>query len=348
MSIDVSIIVPIYNGEKHLDKCLSSLLSQNTCCKYEIIAVNDGSTDGTKDLLEKWERRSSIISVHTKPNSGPSAARNKGLLEAKGKYVIFVDIDDLVSCNYIDNLYVVASKETSPGVVVSGLFVNRKGEKEKLHEIIPRRYLNSEFEDMLNEQNICHNGYSVSKLYTKEIIDKYHIRFDEHIRYGEDLLFYLKYLIYAHWATFIDQYDYYYNSNNVGSLILSYNTFDSEFEGFVKLTHLLCAFQEKYKVPNSKMDMSFGWSGHFAYRAISTIERPGRYYVEKRSDRIAMITGAFVGVDLQRPYMNCQRLELKERIMLMLAYHKMFSVLDLFAHTYFKIRYNRWIRQIIK
>ncbi len=102
---DVSIIVPVYNVEKYVEKCLLSLLAQNCGCSYEIIVVDDGSEDGSSAIVDRIAEGSDIIRVFRRPNAGLSAARNMGLSYARGKYVIFVDSDDYVETNYISALY---------------------------------------------------------------------------------------------------------------------------------------------------------------------------------------------------------------------------------------------------
>ncbi len=91
----ITIIVPVYNVEKYLDECLKSLSCQ-TFPDYEIICVNDGSTDGSRRILTEWESRIPYMRVIDRENGGLSAARNTGLETARGEYVVFVDSDDWV------------------------------------------------------------------------------------------------------------------------------------------------------------------------------------------------------------------------------------------------------------
>ena len=92
----LSIIVSIYNIENYIEKCLDSLIDNNMK-NMEIICINDGSTDKSKDILEKYIEKDSRIKVVTKENGGISSARNKGIECAKGEYIFFVDGDDYVS-----------------------------------------------------------------------------------------------------------------------------------------------------------------------------------------------------------------------------------------------------------
>lgn len=97
---DVEIIVPCYNVEKYVEECISSILAQKTQYKCFITIINDGSTDGTSDLLKKYEALNGI-KVITQRNAGLSGARNTGIAQAHGRYLMFVDSDDFLYDNAI-------------------------------------------------------------------------------------------------------------------------------------------------------------------------------------------------------------------------------------------------------
>ena len=100
----VSIIVPVYNVEKYLSKCIESLINQ-TYTNIEILLINDGSTDNSKKICEQFKEKDSRIKLINKENGGLSDTRNKGLQEAIGKYIAFVDSDDYINENTVeDNL----------------------------------------------------------------------------------------------------------------------------------------------------------------------------------------------------------------------------------------------------
>lgn len=114
MSVKVSIIVPVYNAEKTLSRCINSLLNQ-TYSNIEIVAVNDGSKDNSLELLKMYKRKIKIID---QKNSGPGVARNNGFLSATGDYVSFVDSDDELELDAIENMVKCLKKNTD--VVISG------------------------------------------------------------------------------------------------------------------------------------------------------------------------------------------------------------------------------------
>ena len=100
----VSIIIPVYNVEKFLRKCLTSLVEQ-TFQDREIIAVNDGSTDRSLDILREFEQKYEFVTVVDQENRGMSKARNRGLSLARGEYICFIDSDDYVAPNFLERLY---------------------------------------------------------------------------------------------------------------------------------------------------------------------------------------------------------------------------------------------------
>ena len=105
----ISIIVPCYNVEKYLEKCLDSLINQ-TLRDIEIICVNDGSNDLTPDILKRYAASDKRIQIINRENGGLSAARNTGLVHAQGEFVAYVDSDDWVDLNFYEKLYNSAKK----------------------------------------------------------------------------------------------------------------------------------------------------------------------------------------------------------------------------------------------
>jgi len=132
----VSVIIPVYNTEKYLRECLDSVVNQ-TLRDIEIICVDDGSTDRSPEILEEYQKIDSRVAVITQPNSGPSTARNKGLACAHGKYIDFLDSDDLLELNALEKAFQVAA-DNELDAIVYGL--EPFFESEQLAQILPERY----------------------------------------------------------------------------------------------------------------------------------------------------------------------------------------------------------------
>lgn len=110
ISLEASVIIPCYNSEAYLEKCLESVLNQTTDVKYEVIAVNDGSTDRTGNILDFFAKKYSNLVVVNQENKGFSGARNSGIRISRGSYLLFVDSDDYIEGDYINNLVGTAEK----------------------------------------------------------------------------------------------------------------------------------------------------------------------------------------------------------------------------------------------
>lgn len=107
---EISVIVPAYNVEKYIERCLNSLINQDFTKDYEIIVINDGSTDSTPEIVEGIAKEHKNIRVYSQKNGGLSAARNTGLSHVRGKYVLFPDGDDFVERRYLSALYEAAER----------------------------------------------------------------------------------------------------------------------------------------------------------------------------------------------------------------------------------------------
>ncbi|MFQ6778235.1 MAG: glycosyltransferase family 2 protein [Alphaproteobacteria bacterium] len=99
MNTELSIIIPVYNGESSIRNCLDSIFAQSQIDKYEVIVVNDGSTDNTQNILQEYKQNHPNLKIIKKQNGGVSSARNIGIKQSKGKYITFIDADDMVGIN---------------------------------------------------------------------------------------------------------------------------------------------------------------------------------------------------------------------------------------------------------
>lgn len=121
--IKFSIIIPAYNSEKYLENCLDSVVSQ-TFKNFEIIIVNDGSTDNTQEIIDKYIKENRFISCIRQKNSGLSASRNNGLDKAKGEYIVYLDSDDSINLDFLENINCALEKERKNQIDVIRVNVN--------------------------------------------------------------------------------------------------------------------------------------------------------------------------------------------------------------------------------
>lgn len=211
-SINISIVLPVYNAEKHLSKCLDSILGQGMD-GIEIIAINDCSSDDSLKILRGYSQRHSIIKIinHT-ANKGAGAARNIALTKSRGKYITFIDSDDWFGDNYLKPLYKEAEDTGSDIVFSNMILVNDKSEqKYRLFEDTYKKYKNTGVS--LNDLPCDWRSTAPwMKLFRKEFVINNNLKFMEGIRLGaEDIPFSWSSYFIARNISFCKDAFYYYN-----------------------------------------------------------------------------------------------------------------------------------------
>lgn len=214
----LSIIVPVYNGEKSLPRCLDSIIKQDYK-DLEIIVVDDGSKDKSFEVMNEYAKKDERIVVIHKENGGVSSTRNKALDLAKGEYIQFIDVDDWLPFDASKSL--IRSMEDNNVELVVGDFYRviddktaKKGSYKKGGVISRNEYADK----MMLSPADFYYGVLWNKLYKKSIIDTYHIRMDENIDYCEDVIFNLEYLLYVKNIFILKSPVYYYHLSE-GSLV---------------------------------------------------------------------------------------------------------------------------------
>lgn len=190
----ISIIIPVYNKEKYIEKTINSFLRINDY-DIEIIIVNDGSTDGSMNIINKYIINNDFISVYTIKNSGVSNARNYGLGRAKGKWILFFDADDYVDTKELQHCFFLLNKY-EPDILFSGIKkVNHDGKILNSIQFSKKGFYN-ELEDVfcdfaqLQEETGLYGCVS-NKIIKSSIIKKNNIKFNTNIRLAEDFDFFL-------------------------------------------------------------------------------------------------------------------------------------------------------------
>lgn len=243
----VSVIIPIYNSEKYLDECIGSICKQSYQ-EIEIILINDGSVDTSLDICERWKKYDSRIIVLNYQNSGVSVARNRGIEYSSGRFLIFVDSDDILEKDCIKAL-VDKQKETDADLVISGYstFVTDIGKKVysnfqcksfsgKTYEFL------STILDFLNPPILlgpCFKLFITSKIKDESIL------FPVGLSYGEDVYFILEYLKKTNFVSTIEDCLYLCRRENHNSLsaVFRLDKFDINFAITLKILELLHLFR---------------------------------------------------------------------------------------------------------
>lgn len=206
----VSIVIPIYNREKFLNKCINSVISQ-TYKNIELILVNDGSTDGSLNICKEYKKQDSRIIIIDSANGGVSAARNKGISVATGKYLMFVDSDDYIEMNMVDAM-VKKQKETEAELVICDLYF------ENINKYVSKKNKSYE-EDMIGRDiamisilSIKKNfyGFLWNKLFLTNLVKENNLKLENKIHFREDLLFCTSYVLYINSVAYIKEKYYHY------------------------------------------------------------------------------------------------------------------------------------------
>lgn len=223
----ISIIVPVYNAERYLRRCVDSILTQ-TFSDFEVLLIDDGSKDHSGAICDEYAQQDDRVRVWHKENGGVSSARNVGLDNAQGEWVTFVDSDDWIDKDYLENFsmdydicvqnyYYGDDIMQSPDKVVT----EKPGEDYLIHEYVFGPY--------------C-------KVFKSKIISEHLIRFDSRLAYGEDVLFWLQYLCYCKnmkVTSYVGYHYVLYGSNTLSCATKSFEQSYHMFQMHVKYMEIL-------------------------------------------------------------------------------------------------------------
>lgn len=204
----ISVIIPVFNAERHLENAILSVLNQ-TYEDFEIIAVNDGSTDSSLEILNRID--DSRIRVIDKPNTGVSDSRNIGILNACGDYIAFLDSDDIYSPHYLERLIDVVEKTKSDMVVCN--YEAFKGKIKFVNKITNPVHI--EYSQQLIQKGVLTSVWT--KLISKRLILDNDIKFSNELSYGEDLFFCWKCFLVSERLYYLDEVLYGYRMSGIGA-----------------------------------------------------------------------------------------------------------------------------------
>lgn len=207
-----SVIIPVYNVEKYLDRCILSLLKQSYE-DFELILVNDCSTDKSLEVCRQYEKRDSRVFVlNQEKNQGVSAARNRGIVCASGKYILFIDSDDFVTDDYFETLDLLTAEEDDE-LISFGHYDYKITCNGEINVEISHMNCNIEFEKTDDWNKIFLKSFFASswnKIFLKSILLQYNIRFDQKCVCYEDYLFNIEYCKYVNKFKCVEKPLYYY------------------------------------------------------------------------------------------------------------------------------------------
>lgn len=207
----ISVIIPVYNGEDTISECISSVQesARLSNIQTEILVINDGSTDNTKQKCEKFGRTITLINNE---NMGVSKTRNKGLDIAQGDYIIFVDSDDTIEKSTFSVIENIISK-CDADIINFNYNVIRDGICDRISQNEQDRTAVN-YEQLNEIMSVIDKAYIWNKVFKKSIIDTYHIRFCEDMSYGEDTVLLCDFLMKCKCIYVSKEYTYNYTENS--------------------------------------------------------------------------------------------------------------------------------------
>lgn len=246
----ISIIVPVYNAESTLNRCIDSIINQSFD-DWELLLIDDGSKDQSGKICDEYATKDSRIKVFHEENGGVSSARNLGLDNACGTWITFIDSDDWVSFDYLSTFHI----DRECDLIMS--YYTAEGWKEWISE--PYKdfiYRRKEMGDFLSDC-LMKTIFPFGKMFKYSIIEDNKLRFDVNICYGEDTLFVYQYLQYVSSVKTISKATYYYNclggeglSRRNQSWIIYWNTLIKLFDAIDNLAYLF-KWNGKYVCDNT-------------------------------------------------------------------------------------------------
>ena len=248
MEYAVTVVVPVYNVESYLERCIESILNQSFR-SFELILVDDGSKDSSGEICDRYQERDERIRVIHQENAGAGLARNRGLDAARGDYLMFSDSDDYLECDLLQNLYEAVTEEKADCAVAGCTMVYADGSTRPMPCVKEKKLFLTEEEvgelllgsvSSLPEFPLdsTYGQSSCARLYRRRLLIDYNVRYiSERECVSEDIIFNVDFLSHAKCAVAIPDVSYHYYCGHTGSLSKGYQ--GNRLEMDLKLHHVL-------------------------------------------------------------------------------------------------------------
>lgn len=270
----ISIIVPVYNVERYIHRCIDSILAQ-TYCNFELLLIDDGTLDRSGDICDEYAVKESRIRVFHQANGGVSSARNIGLDRAVGDWIAFADSDDWVKKEWLSEYVLEIEKGEKVDLIFQGFIISKNG-VESVEQIIERRFFASQdfiMAYMYLDRELGLFGYTWSKIYRAEIFHQYNLKFNEAISFGEDLELALDFMAKIDGLSVIDRFNYVYSFD-------CETTLSRRYHSYVDLTNLSNMLNDHLVTLEMRGDHEcsevFDSVAHYRFRALKSLYRPLR------------------------------------------------------------------------
>lgn len=310
----ISIVVPVYQVEKELPRCIESILKQSYT-HIDVVLVDDGSKDRSPAICDEYAEKDKRITVLHQINGGVSKARNAGLEIAKGDYVLFVDSDDEILPHFVES-FVEIDVDKKGTLLFQGCIV-RSYKGESLYQCPDRRYEKDDFAKCIADNELYMHGGPTGKLYSLDIINKHSLKFDARFKNYEDLMFFMDYIQYIEAIEFCSALGYVYHTQESG-LHLSYDSFENE-------CGLMSSYRSKmapYMLENHQ-DRISAYSLIFFFRALK-----GLYLDSTITDKKIMLAG-FCDSNKDLFSYSYSYMDIKKQLLLKLLSYRCYGIVDI-------------------
>lgn len=247
----LSVIVPVYNAESTLSRCVMSVINQEFS-DFELLLVNDGSNDASLEICCKFSKLDRRVRVFSQPNGGVSSARNVGLDNAIGTWVMFVDSDDYLYEGCL--IEMMPDDDNLIDLVIGGIY---SGFSQTLFSLPGHILLKEDFREILSKE-ISHPCISspCAKFFRKDLIEKQSLRFDTTLYFGEDSIFVKEYLLEVDSLYICQLPCYYYCDADTNLFYTKYNkNFDSIYKYYLKSLFLYQRLEIVYRISLSRENL---------------------------------------------------------------------------------------------
>lgn len=300
-----SVIIPIYNAEKTLARCIDSLVRQDRK-DVELILINDGSTDRSGEICKEYQQKCGNIRYFVQENRGVSAARNVGLAEAQGEYVLFVDSDDYVSQTYFEIIDAALVKEKADLLLFGEQYTSGEKANDDYSVAVQSQELN-----IYQKLNLLLRGLQLdallAKVFHREIIQRQGLRFQENLAVGEDTLFVFTYILHVCSIWTENTPVYYIDVSNGESLTRKYRPYlcDQLMAVHKRMFSLIkvCDWPESEK---KSIQATVTWSFYRSVYSVCKDLRKGDMTPEERREKIRMVCNRFLEESIKPADWKCQ------------------------------------------
>lgn len=242
-----SLIIPVYNVEAYLEKCLDSILDQ-TFSLFEVICINDGSDDASGEICSIYQSKDARVKLINQTNQGVSIARNKGIDCVEGEYIVFIDSDDWIDHDFLENLYFHLI-DFNPDILFHGFYEEFLSKRNSVLFDEMAGFYQSPGEAIFLLEKIHRFGYVWCKVFKTSIVREFKLCFNELISFREDEIFTLDYCLYVSNVLIIKGAKYHYRCGNPGSLVNKVHSYDELQYSANLLCNKSYEIAEKFALP---------------------------------------------------------------------------------------------------